>query len=83
MTTEDLRVELSLLCSGWPCFRFRGFEKSWLGLGEVSLGQVSWELDSWSEHLVRCTACVSRGESQVHQDSVTVLGTSEATRSLL
>lgn len=33
MTTEDLRVELSLLCLGWPCFRFRGFEKSWLGRG--------------------------------------------------
>lgn len=33
-----LSVELSLLCLGWPCFRFRGFEKSWFGCGEGSLG---------------------------------------------
>lgn len=37
-------VALSLLCLGRPCFRFRGFEKSWLGWRwgwqEVILGSV-------------------------------------------
>lgn len=62
MTNGDPRVSaclsvgLSLLCLGWPCFRFRGFEKSWLGWGEGSLGRYLGSPGQWEEHLVRC-AC--------------------------
>lgn len=79
-----LSVELSRLCLGWPCFRFRGFEKSWFGCGEGSLGPagILGARGSWEEHLARHTGCGSQGESQVHQDSAAALGTSEAIRGL-
>lgn len=39
-----LSVKLSLLCLGWPCFRFRGFERVGLLVGRGAWAvPVSWE----------------------------------------
>lgn len=78
-----LSVELSLLCLGWPCFRFRGFEELvWLWGGKPGPCWYFGSPGSWEEHLARHTGCGSQGESQVHQDSAVALGTSEAIRGL-
>lgn len=75
-----LSVGLSLLCLGWPCFRFRGFEKSWLGWGRGAwvgiLGAPASGKSTWSG--AHAWGVAAKERARCCQDSATVLGTSEA-----